>query len=205
MTSDWAMVFITLVYVIATIFICWANFKSAKVSKEQLIEMQKQFEENSRPYVEVEFIFVKRAFYGLRFINNGNVVAKNVSIKLSSDFIDSLEISMKEMLIKQEGKKCIIGAHQSYDLYFGTCEYLKKNCKVPANGKITYFANGEEYEEHFSVDLENYMTIFSVNSEHEDLLNIIKKQNSILKEIKQSVDNLGSNIMRTTNKENEDI
>ena len=46
--SDWAMVFITLVYVIATIFICWANFKSDKVSKEQLIEMQKQFEENNR-------------------------------------------------------------------------------------------------------------------------------------------------------------
>ena len=153
----------------------------------------------------MEFIFVKRAFYGLRFINNGNVVAKNVSIKLSSDFIESLEISMKEMLIKQEGKKCIIGAHQSYDLYFGTCEYLKKNCKVPANGKITYFANGEEYEEHFSVDLENYMTIFSVNSDYEDMLEIIKKQNSILKGIKQSVDNLGSNIMRTTNKENEDI
>ena len=205
MTSDWVMVLITLVYVIATIFICWANFKSAKVSKEQLIEMQKQFEENNRPYVEVEFIFVKRAFYGLRFINNGNVVAKNVSIKLSSDFIDSLEISMKEMLIKQEGKKCIIGAHQSYDLYFGTCKYLKKNCKVPANGKITYFANGEEYEEHFSVDFENYMTIFSVNSDYEDMLEIIKKQNSILKEIRQSVDNLGSNIMRTTNKENEDI
>ena len=205
MTSDWVMVFITLVYVIATIFICWANFKSAKVSKEQLIEMQKQFEENNRPYVEVELIFVKRAFYGLRFINNGNVVAKNVSIKLSSDFIESLEISMKEMLIKQEGKKCIIGEHQSYDLFFGTCEYLKKNCKVPANGKITYFANGKEYEEHFSVDLENYMTIFSVNSDYEDMLEIIKKQNSILKEIKQSVDNLGSNIMRTTNKENEDI
>ena len=53
--------------------------------------------------------------------------------------------------------------------------------------------------------LENYMTIFSVNSDYEDMLEIIKKQNSILKEIKQSVDNLGSNIMRTTNKENEDI
>ena len=167
--------------------------------------MQKQFKENNRPYVEVEFIFVKRAFYGLRFINNGNVVAKNVSIKLSSDFIDSLEISMKEMLIKQEGKKCIIGAHQSYDLYFGTCEYLKKNCKVPANGKITYFANGEEYEEHFSVDLENYMTIFSVNSDYEDMLEIIKKQNSILKELRRAVDNLSSNIIKIMDKDNENI
>ena len=31
MTPDWAMVIITFVYVIATIFISWANFKSAKV------------------------------------------------------------------------------------------------------------------------------------------------------------------------------
>lgn len=28
--TDWLMVVITFVYVIATIFICWANIKSAK-------------------------------------------------------------------------------------------------------------------------------------------------------------------------------
>ena len=33
--TDWLMVIITLVYVIATIFICWANIKSAKASKEE--------------------------------------------------------------------------------------------------------------------------------------------------------------------------
>ena len=204
MTSDWAMVFITLVYVIATIFICLANFMSAKASKEQLIEMQKQFEENNRPYVEVEFIFVKHAIYGLRFINNGNIAAKNVKIKLSSDFIDNLEISMKEMLKKQEGKSCIIGAHKNYDLYLGTCKYLKENCKVPANGKITYFANGKKYEEQFSVDLENYMTIFSVNSDYEDMLEIIKKQNFVLKELKKTADNLSSNIIKIMDKDNKD-
>lgn len=72
---------------IATIFISWANLKSAKVSNEQLKEMQKQFEENNRPHIEVEFIYVKRSFYGLRFINNGNVLAKNMKIKLSFDFV----------------------------------------------------------------------------------------------------------------------
>lgn len=91
MTSDWVMVLITLVYVIATIFICWANFKSANVSKEQLIEMRKQFESNNRPYIEVELALEKRIFYALRFVNNGNVVANNVNIKLDPDFIASLE------------------------------------------------------------------------------------------------------------------
>ena len=119
MTPDWAMVIITFVYVIATIFISWANFKSAKVSNEQLKEMQKQFEENNRPHIEVEFIYVKRSFYGLRFINNGNVLAKNVKIKLSSDFVDTLEPSMKEILQKQKDKNCIISAHQSYAAKIG--------------------------------------------------------------------------------------
>ena len=204
MTSDWAMVFITLVYVIATFFISWANFKSAKVSNEQLKEMQKQFEENNRPHIEVEFIYVKRSFYGLRFINNGNVLAKNVEIKLSSDFVDTLEPSMKEILQKQEGKSCIIGAHQSYDLYFGTNEYLKNDCKIAANGEITYCTGGKEYKESFSIDLENYMTLFSVNSEHEDLLNIIKKQNSILTELKNSIDNV-SGIIKFHNKDDENM
>lgn len=190
MTSDWVMVLITLVYVFATIIICWANLRSAKVSKEQLVEMQKQFEENNRPYVEVEFIFVKRAFYGLRFINNGNFTAKNVRINLSSDFIESLEANMKSLLEKQGDKSCIIGAHQSYDLYIGTYEYLKKNCKVPAVGKITYCSNGKEYEEPFSVDIENYMTVFSVDSNDEDLLQTIKKQNELLNKLICSVDKL---------------
>ena len=82
---------------------------------------------------------------------------------------------------------------------------MKKNGKVPANGKITYFANGEEYEEHFSVDLENYMTIFSVNSDYENMLEIIKKQNSILKELRRTVDNLSSNIIKIIDKDNENI
>lgn len=47
MTAEWVMVIITGVYVIATIFICWANIKAANASKEQLREMQKQFAEQT--------------------------------------------------------------------------------------------------------------------------------------------------------------
>lgn len=49
------------------------------------------------------------------------------------------------------------------------------------------------------------MTIFSVSSDYEDTLEIVKKQNFVLEEIKQSIDNLSSNIIKTTKKENEDI
>ena len=55
MTAEWVMVIITGVYVIATIFICWANIKAANASKEQLREMQRQFAETNKPNIELEF------------------------------------------------------------------------------------------------------------------------------------------------------
>ncbi len=60
MTADWVMVIITGIYVVATIFICWANIKSAKASKEQLKEMQRQYAEASRPVIEIELHFIGR-------------------------------------------------------------------------------------------------------------------------------------------------
>ena len=46
MITDWLMVIITGIYVIATIFIYVSNYRSADASKEQLHEMKKQQEQN---------------------------------------------------------------------------------------------------------------------------------------------------------------
>ena len=57
--TDWLMVGITVVYVIATVFICWANFSSARASKAQLEESKRQYEETKRlqmmPYFHCDF------------------------------------------------------------------------------------------------------------------------------------------------------
>ena len=42
--SDWIMVGVTIVYVIATVCIFIANNKSAKAAEKQLQQMKKQFE-----------------------------------------------------------------------------------------------------------------------------------------------------------------
>lgn len=56
--TDWLMVAITAVYVIATIFICHANIISAKATREQVAESKRQFEETRRleimPYLQFE-------------------------------------------------------------------------------------------------------------------------------------------------------
>ena len=46
--TDWIMVGITAIYVFATIAICWANFITAKATRQQITESKRQFDETSR-------------------------------------------------------------------------------------------------------------------------------------------------------------
>lgn len=88
MITDWLMIVITAVYVIATIFICIANFKSAKATREQVAEARRQYEEEHRAFISYELIYEHRIWYGLRFTNHGKRVATNV--QLTWHFIISL-------------------------------------------------------------------------------------------------------------------
>ena len=59
MVTDWIMVGITFVYVVATIAIWFANHKSASATEKQLVESKRQFDETKRlehmPYMQVSF------------------------------------------------------------------------------------------------------------------------------------------------------
>ena len=106
--TDWLMVGITAVYVIATILICWANLQSAKAAKAQLEEMKKQFEEENRPNIEAELLYERRMWFVVRFVNHGRKTAKHVKIELEEEFIDSLpEEQIKSLLLKQDKKLTI--------------------------------------------------------------------------------------------------
>ena len=69
-------------------------------------------------------------------------------------------------------------------MFIGSNKYRDNPHKVPAKGVVKYISDGHPYESEFDIDLENYATIFSVNSEQEDLADRIKTQTSVLKEIK---------------------
>lgn len=186
MTADWVMVIITGVYVIATIFICWANIKAANASKEQLREMQREFAETNKPNIELEFHYSRRTWYIARFVNRGSLSAQHVKINLDQEFIDSLpEESMKKELERIKGKECIIGAGQHYDLYIGSNQLRGNPNMKPLTGTIEYKAQGETYQSDLYVDLENYMTFFSSTTDEEDLLKSMKKIGDELKGIKQ--------------------
>ena len=81
--TDWIMIAITAVYVIATIFICIFNYRSAKATREQLAESKRQFEENNHAFVTVTFETIRGSLLVLNIHNHGHQVANNVSVKIN--------------------------------------------------------------------------------------------------------------------------
>ena len=190
MSADWAMVFVTIIYVAATIFISWANIKSADASKKQLLEMKRQYEEMNRPLIEVEFQYIRRTWYIVRFVNNGRNTAQRVKINLDPDFVNSLpEENIKSELNKLKGKECIIGVGQHYDLFIGS-NALRGNPNMhPVTGTVEYRSEDKVYTTDICIDLEHYMTFYSTKTDEEDMLKYVKQISAELKDIKGVLEN----------------
>ena len=188
MTADWVMVIITGIYVVATVFICLANFKSAKASKEQLKEMQRQYAEANRPLIEVEFLLIQRMWYVVRFVNYGEKTAQHVKINVDQGFIDSLpQKEFQNDLEQLKGRECIIGVGQHYDLFIGS-DGLREGSKMkPLTGIVEYEAQGNIYKSDIYVDIEHYLTFYSTDTPEEDLLDSVKLIGKELGRIRQTL------------------
>lgn len=178
------MVLVTAVYVIATIFICRANIKSARATKDQLAETKRQYEEEHRPYISYQFFYKRRTWYGMRFTNHGQRVASHVRITLNQEFLDSIsKVQFADSLKKLQDKEFTLGIGQSYDVFFGAEEFRNNPNKKPIIGKIQYQDSNSTYSEMFEIDFEKYATFFSVNSPSDDLHEDLEKQLAALKKL----------------------
>lgn len=194
-TAEWAMVIITAIYVLATILIFLANKKSVRVAQEQVEEMRREFDENNRPRVEVELDLKQRVMYALRFTNRGAKTAYNVKINLNSDFLDSTKgLYGADQLADQVGRDCIIGIGQEYELFLFDVKQKKNDTLLPVSGSIHYEADGKEYNDSFSIDIRNYMTFFSCETENEKLLELIDKQNAEISRLNETISVLANRI-----------
>ena len=96
--TDWLMVIITAIYVVATILICIYNGKSAEAAKEQTFaakrqieEMIKQYNESNRPMVTIRFEVIRSGLLCFILENIGPVAATDVQINLNTEFLDNIE------------------------------------------------------------------------------------------------------------------
>lgn len=76
--NGFVMAVLTFVYVIATIFICVFNGKSASATRRQTEEAQRQFEENNRAHVIPRFVTLEGQLYCLAFHNIGKTMAGEI-------------------------------------------------------------------------------------------------------------------------------
>lgn len=197
MITDWLMIVITAVYVIATIFICIANFKSAKATREQVAEARRQYEEEHRAFISYEFIYEHRIWYGLRFTNHGRRVATNVQIRLDKDFIDSLmDQSIKDQLHNLDGREFVLGIEQSYDIYFGGDKFRERHNKVPIQGEILYNDRCGEYIDSFFIDFSKYAPIYTVTTDGEKRAESVQRLNESLTKIVNELKLINQNLKR---------
>lgn len=95
--TDWLMIIITFIYVVATIFICVFNYRSAKAAKEQIEVSKTQYREDSRlkmlPCLLIEKIeptseingTIEICLYGISVESNDEAtVCKDIFFKIAN-------------------------------------------------------------------------------------------------------------------------
>ena len=197
--SGFIMALLTLVYVVATIFICIFNSKSAKATKEQTNEAYKQFIENTRAHIVPKIKELEGEMLCLVFENIGKEIATEVEIDVNEEWLEKLEKTktfpeVANSLRKIKGKKLFLTVNQT--MYYGLC--------VPGNGFDDFKKLGEEeliinikyktldriYEEKYDIPLNAYN--YLVNQS--DYVRLTKKQIQEAKNINKGLKNINNSI-----------
>lgn len=148
MSADWVMVVITVVYVIATIVIMCANLRTNKYAKKQMMEGQKQYNNQQRlsirPYLNAYIAREKEHLDGnkhyqvevdvnqegksknyreMSIRNIGNGTAKDIEIMVIHS-----EQGIKKKLPRRNGF-LLTNKQYVYDIHFNELKTMNLECK----------------------------------------------------------------------------
>lgn len=158
MITDWLMVIITFVYVIATIFICIFNGRSAKASHDQVQESQKQFHETKRleymPMLQMQFSHGEDDSHEAEYIDICPSEAEASST--TSQFFNLKNVGNGTAIN-------IIFTWEFIDLGFSDTDYLP----------VCAIMQGDSYKINLSCDMDNNLpqsSTLSLKFEYNDLL-----------------------------------
>lgn len=193
--NGFVMALLTFVYVIATIFICVFNCKSAKATKEQTKESYKQFIENNRAHVIPKIIALEGEMLCLSFQNIGKDIATEVVINVSEKWLKKLEktftfpeVANSLRIIKK--KRLFLTVDQQ--LCYGLCipgnghDDFKTLATVPLEIDISYKTLDKEYHEYFDIPLDGYNYMINLS----DYARLTKKQIQEMKNTNKELKNI---------------
>lgn len=178
------MVIITLVYVIATIFICLANQKSAAASLKQIDEMRTEFEKANRAFVTVDLVVICSGLLTLKIQNNGKRPAKKVNVSICEEFLANLKNTRCADELKTLSKSYFsLGIGQSrHVMICGTGEVVENIPKMLI--VLTYQDGKDNYKENLDIDMSQHFWELIYESPLEDMRKEIKGINESVKYIK---------------------
>jgi hypothetical protein len=164
--TDWLMVIITAIYVIATIVICVINSKANKLTREQI-------ERSNRPVVTVYFDIIRSGLMCLVFENTGNTAASNITVLINDSFVKNLpDTRMKEGLQKLLSSRFYLAPGQKVFITLDSQIYFDKVSSEVALVKVTYNSN---YETDVEIDISQYSWMLLYKSAADDSAQHLKK------------------------------
>lgn len=203
--TDWLMVIITAIYVVATIFICIYNGTSAAAAKEQTAIAQKQMQEmvnqyNSanRPMMTVRFEIIRSGLLCFVFENVGPLPAEFVRIDINQEFIDNISDDTDSLRLRElSNASLFIASKQKINILLGGQRTFKKIAAVPATITISY---NSRYHETTTIDINQYAFMLSYKSSEEDISQHVKKMQehdvNFHKQLVKAVEDLHSPVLQ---------
>lgn len=174
--SDSILVILTGIYVIATIFISFFNYRSAKATRDQISESRAQFVDANRASVNIDFEIVRDYIYTLKVINHGNRTASNVRINIADDFLSLVDdIDRREHLDLLNESVFSIGIGQSFYISIGSKEDFVILSQKPILIELSYSDCFSEYKENIKIELSQYCWGLLYNAPINDMSSSIEK------------------------------
>jgi hypothetical protein len=189
--TDWLMVIITTIYVVATIVICYFNGKSAKAAKLQTEEMIRQYKMSNRPNVKIHFDIIRSGLLCFVLENEGAEPAHNVNVKINDLFINGMKSEReRERIHRLSESQLYLASRQKIFILLGGQTQFSKLAQNVAEIDISY----DEYCEHTSIDLNQYGMFLVYNSPSEDISQHLKK-------IQENEDRFHKNLLKQLSKD----
>jgi hypothetical protein len=169
--TDWLMVIITAVYVLATIIICIINSQANKLTR-------KQIEESNRPIITIYFEIIRSELMCFVIENIGKSSARNVAVQINNSFVENLpDAEMKTGLLKLSSPRLYLGSGQKLFVPLGPQLHFDKVSSELALIKVTY---NDIYETDIEIDISQYGWTLLYKSAADDSAQYLKKiSNSI--------------------------
>lgn len=165
MTAEWLTALSTTVYVVATIVICIANFKSSKATREQTREQQRQFEELNRPCIDVYYDVIRNGLATLHIENTGKRLAKDVIITINESFLFQITDKRVQAALKTlPGNSFNLGVNQSWYLNLGAAFSIRESTSEPIVVSVSYSDGYRTYSASFKIDLAAFDSILLYDS-----------------------------------------